>query len=167
LLGVGNVWNKTNKIRIVSNNNTDNASNNNNNKDNDDAPDDVAATTTKEEGITGDNNGDDSDSTDRSSTSVSETEYRYLPYLPLWWPEIDIRTGKARELVHPNDDTDDVTADDDYYSLEARDEGTIEEEADRMIQKAKAQAATTTPGSGVSRVVFERVPLEPDDKTSN
>jgi hypothetical protein len=77
----------------------------------------------------------------------------------------DIRTGKAREVVHPNDDTERY-GDDEYYSLEARDEGTIEEEADLMIQKAKAQAAATTPGSGVSRVVFERVPLETDNKSN-
>lgn len=26
-----------------------------------------------------------------------EKEYRYLPYLPIWWPEIDPKTGKAVE----------------------------------------------------------------------
>lgn len=31
-------------------------------------------------------------------------ELRYLPYLPLWWPEIDPKSGKAKE---PNDDEDD------------------------------------------------------------
>lgn len=26
-----------------------------------------------------------------------EGDYRYLPYLPLWWPEIDRENGKAKE----------------------------------------------------------------------
>jgi len=28
---------------------------------------------------------------------TSNNEWRYLPYLPLWWPEIDPETGKAKE----------------------------------------------------------------------
>jgi hypothetical protein len=27
----------------------------------------------------------------------SEKEYRYLPFLPLWWPDIDPATGKGKE----------------------------------------------------------------------
>lgn len=26
-------------------------------------------------------------------------EFRYLPYLPLWWPEIDAETGKEKEKI--------------------------------------------------------------------
>jgi folate-binding protein YgfZ len=28
---------------------------------------------------------------------IGDREYRYLPYLPLWWPELDATTGKAAE----------------------------------------------------------------------
>ena len=31
-------------------------------------------------------------------------EYRYLPYLPLWWPEIDPETGKEKEVVEEGED---------------------------------------------------------------
>ncbi|KAL3794133.1 hypothetical protein HJC23_012840 [Cyclotella cryptica] len=31
-------------------------------------------------------------------------EYRYLPYLPLWWPEIDTETGKEKLADEKNDD---------------------------------------------------------------
>jgi hypothetical protein len=36
-------------------------------------------------------------------------EFRYLPYLPLWWPEIDRETGKAKEV--DGDDNDDEELD--------------------------------------------------------
>jgi hypothetical protein len=28
---------------------------------------------------------------------VGDQEFRYLPYIPLWWPPIDPTTGKAKE----------------------------------------------------------------------
>lgn len=37
----------------------------------------------------------------------SSTEFRYLPYLPLWFPEIDSQTGKAKD---PNSDEIDPDA---------------------------------------------------------
>ena len=37
----------------------------------------------------------------------STKEYRYLPYLPLWWPEIDKETGKEKIAVEEKKDDDD------------------------------------------------------------
>ena len=37
----------------------------------------------------------------------STKEYRYLPYLPLWWPEIDKETGKEKIDVEEKKDDDD------------------------------------------------------------
>lgn len=38
---------------------------------------------------------------------VGEREYRYLPYLPMWWPELDPATGKAAEgKEEPVEDTE-------------------------------------------------------------
>ena len=36
----------------------------------------------------------------------STKEYRYLPYLPLWWPEIDKETGKEKIAVAEKKDDD-------------------------------------------------------------
>ena len=33
----------------------------------------------------------------------STKEYRYLPYLPLWWPEIDRETGKEKIVEEKTD----------------------------------------------------------------
>ena len=40
----------------------------------------------------------------------STKEYRFLPYLPLWWPEIDAETGKekAEVIVKKDDDKDEL-----------------------------------------------------------
>lgn len=32
-----------------------------------------------------------------NKVQIGNQEYRYLPYLPLWWPELDRSTGKAKE----------------------------------------------------------------------
>jgi folate-binding protein YgfZ len=45
-----------------------------------------------------------------------DTEVRYLPYLPLWWPELDIATGKAKEPTDENDETEDPEARDETDS---------------------------------------------------
>ena len=37
----------------------------------------------------------------------STKEYRYLPYLPLWWPDIDKETGKEKIAVEEKKDDDD------------------------------------------------------------
>jgi folate-binding protein YgfZ len=37
--------------------------------------------------------------TNRILIGECEKEYRYLPYLPLWWPEIDGETGKEKVVV--------------------------------------------------------------------
>lgn len=35
--------------------------------------------------------------TNKVKIGDSEKEFRYLPYLPLWWPDLDPETGKARD----------------------------------------------------------------------
>ena len=63
-------------------------------------------------------------------------EYRYLPFLPLWWPEIDPETGKAK-------------ADEDSVSeVEARDE---------------SEGLGPTSKEPSARVEFEQVPLKEND----
>ena len=58
----------------------------------------------------------------------STKEYRYLPYLPLWWPEIDRETGKEKIANERNvvDDEGVVTAEED----EELEELCTEEEGD-------------------------------------
>jgi transferase CAF17, mitochondrial len=51
--------------------------------------------------------------------TASDTEWRYLPYLPLWWPELDLRTGKGR-----------AEDDDGVYEEEVREESDVPEESD-------------------------------------
>jgi hypothetical protein len=48
--------------------------------------------------------GDDSvwDRTNRVTIGDNSPEYRYLPYLPLWWPKMDGATGK--ELIEENEE---------------------------------------------------------------
>ena len=38
----------------------------------------------------------------------STKEYRYLPYLPLWWPEIDGNTGKEKIVDEKEEDGDEL-----------------------------------------------------------
>lgn len=72
---------------------------------------------------------------------IGEGKFRYLPYLPLWWPDMDPNTGKAKE----------EGADEDVVDIEARDE----EEGNKS-------------GWKLPRIQFEEVPLqkkeEDDDK---
>lgn len=35
--------------------------------------------------------------TNKIKIGSSQAEFRYLPYLPLWWPDIDPETGKAKD----------------------------------------------------------------------
>jgi len=37
--------------------------------------------------------------TNRILIGDGASEYRYLPYLPLWWPEIDGETGKEKAAI--------------------------------------------------------------------
>lgn len=65
-----------------------------------------------------------------NKVKIGDAEFRYLPYLPLWWPEIDRETGKAKQ----NND----------YSEEARSPD------DMPIRDADVP-------SGMSRVELEQV----------
>jgi len=64
-------------------------------------------------------------------------EFRYLPYLPLWWPELDAETGKAKEETDELEEVDE-------------DEVREEEEAQR--------------GWKMPRLVFEEVPMNENEK---
>ncbi|CAB9522850.1 Putative transferase CAF17 [Seminavis robusta] len=65
--------------------------------------------------------GEDStwDRTNRVKVGDGSGEFRFLPYLPLWWPTIDGSTGKALIEDHDDDEYDD---DDEEDSDEERDE---------------------------------------------
>lgn len=54
--------------------------------------------------------------TNKVKIGDSEHLFRYLPYLPLWWPEFDARTGKARAEYGKEED------DDSFYEAEARED---------------------------------------------
>ena len=47
----------------------------------------------------------------------SDRVFRYLPYLPLWWPPLDPETGKAKEMTEEDMQEDD--SEDDVSSWEA------------------------------------------------
>jgi len=55
--------------------------------------------------------------TNKVKIGDSEQCFRYLPYLPLWWPELDARTGKARAQIDGIDGNDDS-----FYEAEARED---------------------------------------------
>jgi transferase CAF17, mitochondrial len=66
----------------------------------------------------------------------NKAEWRYLPYLPLWWPELDVRSGKGRS-----------EDDDGIYEEETRDPN-----------------APAADGDGTVKVVVEEVPLNETEK---
>jgi folate-binding protein YgfZ len=68
---------------------------------------------------------------------TSTNEFRYLPYLPLWWPEIDPETGKAKEI-----------SDDDE-----------EEDEEEIAEEEEARKGWKLP-----RIQFEEVPLNENEK---
>ena len=64
---------------------------------------------------------------------VSDKEFRYLSYLPLWWPELSMNTGKAR-------------TDGEDYGDEARDE-----------HDTTTQQSDSTIPAGMARLVIEEI----------
>ena len=56
---------------------------------------------------------------------IGDHEFRYLPYLPLWWPELDPATGKAKEPNEDDDDDQDYDDDEDTTAAPRR-EASIE-----------------------------------------
>jgi hypothetical protein len=55
--------------------------------------------------------------TNRVKIGDSEKEFRYLPYLPLWWPDLDPETGKARD-EEQDDEEDDAAEEEDEKDKE-------------------------------------------------
>jgi folate-binding protein YgfZ len=78
-------------------------------------------------------------------------EFRYLPYLPLWWPlELDLKTGKAKP-PRSEDDRDDEA----YYADEARDPN------ETVASSSSSSSKADGPPSGYSRVEIEELPIHP------
>lgn len=71
-----------------------------------------------------------------SKVRIHDKEFRYLPYLPLWWPELNLDTGKAR-----------TDRDDDDDNVDARD--------DTITNGDKA----ARPPPGMTRVEIEEIPI--------
>jgi len=46
--------------------------------------------------------------TNKVKIGDSENELRYLPYLPLWWPEIDPETGKTKEESSDDEEEEEI-----------------------------------------------------------
>jgi folate-binding protein YgfZ len=69
----------------------------------------------------------------------SANEFRYLPYLPLWWPDIDPETGKAKEET----DEDDLE----------------EEEEEEQAEEEELRKEWKLP-----RMTFEEIPMNEGDE---
>jgi folate-binding protein YgfZ len=82
--------------------------------------------------------------TNKVKIGDSSTEFRFLPYVPLWWPELDPETGKARVKSAEHDDEDD----DQFYLSEARQED--DEDAE--------------PQPTMARIEFEELPLRDENQ---
>jgi folate-binding protein YgfZ len=67
----------------------------------------------------------------------STNEFRYLPYLPLWWPDIDPETGKAKEVTEENE----------------------KEDEEEIAEEEEARKGWKLP-----RIQFEEVPLNENEK---
>lgn len=126
------VWSKTNKVRIIP----PPTSSSNNHDSNDEENDD--------------NHGSDEKDHNHTENQIDNI-FRYLPYVPLWWPEIDNVNGKEKQLQ------DDGTYD---YSNEAFisliDETTGDDSSDHDKTKKNSY----------SRIVIEQLPYsdESNDK---
>lgn len=68
----------------------------------------------------------------------SANEFRYLPYLPLWWPKIDPETGKAKE------------------------ESEVDEEEDE--EEVQEEEEETRRGWKLPRLQFEEIPMNENKK---
>ena len=65
-----------------------------------------------------------------NKVTINGKQFRYLPYLPLWWPELSMSTGKAKR-------------DDEDYSDEARNDN------DPVLPTATIDDSTSLTGSGI------------------
>jgi transferase CAF17, mitochondrial len=83
-----------------------------------------------------------------NKVKIGDAEFRYLPYLPLWWPEIDNATGKAKIN---NDHYDDDEAAHEPPSADAA-------EAETTTSSASSDDPDSTP-RGMTRVEIEEIPL--------
>jgi transferase CAF17, mitochondrial len=76
---------------------------------------------------------------------IGDAEFRYLPYLPLWWPEIDNATGKAK-INNDHDDDDEAAHEPDVVAETT------------TSSSASSDDPDTTP-RGMTRVEIEEIPL--------
>jgi hypothetical protein len=115
----GGIWSKTNKILIQP---------------------PVSASTSDEDESSDDKKEVITATTDNDSTTNATYEFRYLPYLPLWWPELDIETGKGKR-----------DSDLPYSPFEVRenDDGNNNEKQ--------------SDDEGLARIIIEQLPLHNDD----
>jgi transferase CAF17, mitochondrial len=87
-----------------------------------------------------------------------EEEFRYFPYLPLWWPELDPDTGKAKR-----------ERDDHNHSLvserEVRPEST--DKSHKNSESSSASADTRTATSWFPKIELEHIPLDDNNNNNN
>jgi transferase CAF17, mitochondrial len=76
-------------------------------------------------GLTGDCSQEYWTQTNKVKIGDSQREFRYLPYLPLWWPDLDSDTGKARAPDYYDDMEDD---DDEESAVQAEKDENEEKE---------------------------------------
>lgn len=83
----------------------------------------------------------------------NNNEFRYLPYLPLWWPlELDLKTGKAKPPRSEHDRDDEA-----YYADEARDPNET---------VASSSSQPDGPPPEYAQVEIEELPLHPPSPSS-
>jgi transferase CAF17, mitochondrial len=92
-----------------------------------------------------------------SKVKIGDAEFRYLPYLPLWWPELDMATGKAKP-----DNTDD-NDNDNAYDDEARPTGG----GGHDDESSPTTTDPTNTPSGMTRIEIEELPLEDEESSSS
>jgi hypothetical protein len=100
----------------------------------------------------GDDNGAGGWSHQSSKVKIGDAEFRYLPYLPLWWPELDMATGKAKRDDDANDNA--------YDNDEARPAGGGGGHDDELLSTSSSTTDDTDTPSGMNRIEIEELPLE-------
>lgn len=72
--------------------------------------------------------------TNKVTIGDSEEVFRYLPYLPLWWPDIDPETGKAKEV--DGDENDDNDEEEEVFQKK---EAKVEFETGQLSEEKKTE----------------------------
>lgn len=81
-----------------------------------------------------------------NKVKIGQAEFRYLPYLPLWFPELDVATGKAKE---GDDYSDEAMNEEEARKMDAGSSGGIRIvlEEDASTAEASKEGTATPPSN--------------------